>query len=556
MPARLVSCVLRRACSSSSCLVSLPLALLAGYARRAVFNTDQFANRATAALVDENVRSVVAQRVTDDVVLRRQSDLLAARPIIESAASAVVGSRAFAGLFRAAVADVHRAVFQRDEDTVTLTVADVGSVLAGAVQVVQPKLARQVRAEQRVELLQADLGSVSADAIRTAHRVRLLFWICLALTVAFAAGAIALAGDRRRAVSALGIGVAIAGVVLIVAWSVGRSLVTGSFDGPDEQAASGAVWDAFLGDLRTAGWILAGSGAVVAAAAASLIKPVELEPRLRRLAGWIAAEPERPWARAARAAALVAVGILVLANRSAVIDLLVALAGVYLIYKGVEALLRLIYRPAAAEPAPAAPRDRGQVVRRLAVAGIAAVLVVGAIGVFTASGGTSTAAPRIAGCNGHAELCDRPLTSVVLPATHNAMSVPLPGWFSPEQERPIPGQLEDGVRGLLLDTHYADRLPNGKVRTFFSSNSKLRQAAARDGVSEDTIQAALRLRDRLGFRGEGSGGCNLCHTFCELERPRWAMALPRSTTSWPPTAARSWRSSTRTTSRPRTSFAP
>jgi hypothetical protein len=496
--------------------VSLLLTLLAGYARRALFDSDQFANRATAALVDENVRGLVAQRVTDDVVLRQKGDLLAARPIIESAASAVVGSRAFSGLFRSAVADVHRAVFRRDQDTVTLTVSDVGSVLAGTLQVVRPQLARQVRAEQRVELLQASLGSASAEAVRTANRVRLLFWICLALTLAFAGGAIALARDRRRTVWALGVGIAVAGVVLVVGLAVGRSLVTGSFDGPDEQAASRAVWDAFLGDLRIAGWILAGSGAVVAAAAASLIKPVELEPGLRRLAGWIAAEPERPWARVARAAALVAAGILVLANRSAVVDLLVASAGVYLIFKGVEAVLRLVYRPPAAEPAPAAARDRRPVVRRLAVAGIAGLLVVGAVGVFTATGGTSTSAPRIAGCNGHAELCDRPLNAVVLPATHNAMSVPLSGWFSSEQERPIPGQLEDGVRGLLLDTHYADRLPNGRVRTFFSSHSKLLEAAARDGVSQDTVDAALRLRDRLGFRGKGKRGMYLCHTFCEL----------------------------------------
>ena len=109
-----------------------------------------------------------------------------------------------------------------------------------------------------------------------------------------------------------------------------------------------------------------------------------------------------------------------------------------------------------------------------------------------------------------------PLTAVVLPATHNAMSVPLPGWFSSEQERSIPGQLEDGVRGLLLDTHYGDKLPNGNVRTFFSSNSKLIQAAERDGVSQDTVDAALRLRDRLGFRGKGKRGIFLCHTFCEL----------------------------------------
>ena len=35
------------------------------------------------------------------------------------------------------------------------------------------------------------------------------------------------------------------------------------------------MWDAFLGDLRTAAWIVAGAGAIVAAAAASLIRPVD-----------------------------------------------------------------------------------------------------------------------------------------------------------------------------------------------------------------------------------------------------------------------------------------
>ena len=50
------------------------------------------------------------------------------------------------------------------------------------------------------------------------------------------------------------------------------------------------------------------------------------------------------------------------------------------------------------------------------------------------------------------------------------MSVPLPGWYSSMQERPIGDQLHDGVRGLMIDTHYADRLQNGKVRTYFGSS--------------------------------------------------------------------------------------
>jgi hypothetical protein len=500
--------------------VSVLLALLTGYARRAVMDSDQFANRATAALADEDVRNLVAQRVTDDVVLSKQGDLIAARPIIQSVASTVVGSQAFAGLFRAAVRDVHRAVFHRDRDTVTLTMSDVGSVLAGALQAVRPGLANQVRADKKVELLDEHLGSVTGDAVRVGDDVRIGFVVFGVLALLFAAGAIASAKDRRRAVSELGIGVAAAGVVLVVALAVARSYVAGAFDGEDEQAAARAVWDAFLGDLRTAAWVLAASGAIVAAAAASLIKPVDVEPALARLARWVTSEPERTWVRVARAAGFVALGVLVLANRAAVVDLLVTIAGVYLIFKGVEAILRLVYRPRAAdereERVRAGRRLRWRPSRRTAVIAIAGLLVVAGAGLFAGSGGTSTSAPPLAGCNGHEELCDRPLTAVVLPATHNAMSVPLPGWFSSEQERPIAGQLEDGVRGLLLDTHYGDKLPNGNVRTEFTSRSKLIQAARRDGVSQQTVDAALRLRDRLGFRGKGKRGMFLCHTFCEL----------------------------------------
>ena len=90
--------------------LAILLALLAGYVRRAAVDSDQFANRATAALEDDSVKSLIAQQVADQIVLKQQSDLIAARPIIESVVSSVVGSRAFTQTFRSAVRDVHRAV--------------------------------------------------------------------------------------------------------------------------------------------------------------------------------------------------------------------------------------------------------------------------------------------------------------------------------------------------------------------------------------------------------------------------------------------------------------
>jgi hypothetical protein len=497
--------------------MAIVLALVAAYARHAGVNSDQFANRATVALRDDSVRALIAQKVTDEVILKNQADLIAARPIIESVTADVVGGRAFTNLFRKAVRDVHRALFKRDRNTVTLTIGDVGAVLAAALEQVRPELARKLRSTERVELVKRDVGSLSATLANIAERVQLLAVLLLVLSLVLVAGALLLALDRRQAVVEIGVGVAAAGVLLVVVYSLARSIAVDHVDGPDEQAAARAVWDAFLGDLRTAAWILAACGVVVAAAAASLIEPRPFGEPLRVAGRWLATEPRRPVLRVLRGVAFAAAGVVVLVERDAVLALLMSALGVYLIYEGMSAVLRLVYRPREEEQSREALGHAGlRFGRQLAPVGIAALVIAVIVGTFFGSGGTTTAAPAKGPCNGHRELCARPLDEVALVATHNSMSVPLPGWYSSLQERPIGDQLDDGVRGLLIDTHYGDRLPNGKVRTYFGSPAQLREQAKLDGVSESSLAAALRLRDRLGFEGEGKRGMYLCHSFCEL----------------------------------------
>jgi hypothetical protein len=159
------------------------------------------------------------------------------------------------------------------------------------------------------------------------------------------------------------------------------------------------------------------------------------------------------------------------------------------------------------------------------VPAIAALVVAGIVAAFLGGGGVSAPAASISACDGHAALCDRPLDEVVLPATHNSMSAPLRGWFSSEQDRSIGGQLQDGIRGLLLDTHYADNLGRGRVRTYFPNKLSLDLIKDQDGVSDQTFEAALRIRERIGFRGKGTRGIYLCHTFCELGATALATGL-------------------------------
>jgi hypothetical protein len=488
-------------------------AVLAGYARRAAFDSDRFANRATAALQDPAVRSVIGERVTDQLVLRNEADLLAARPIIASAVSGIVGSPAFRALFRRAVLDVHRAVFARDEDTVTLTLADIGTVAGAALEKLRPQLAADLERSGDVVVVKQQIGSATAEAARVADDVRVLAYVLFGLTLVAAIAALVITPDRRVTVAQLGIGAVVVGVVIVIALTVARAILLDRVDDPETRDAAGAVWSEFLGDLRKFAWLLAGAGTVVAAAAASLIRPVDIEGPLRSAWRVATTEPARPWPRVARALALVALGALIVVAPLTALQVLATLVGVYVLYRGLESLLRLVYRPADSE-------EEVEVVRRvprLVVPVLAALLVAAGIAAFVASGGTTEpAAATTTTCNGSEALCDRPLTRVVLPATHNSMSVPSRGWFSAEQDRPIGGQLEDGIRGLLLDTHYADRLPNGNVRTFFGSTAKLKQAVEQGQLSQDSVDAALRLRDRLGYRGQGERGMYLCHTFCEL----------------------------------------
>ncbi len=61
-----------------------------------------------------------------------------------------------------------------------------------------------------------------------------------------------------------------------------------------------------------------------------------------------------------------------------------------------------------------------------------------------------------AGCNGGLHLCERRFDQVAYATTHNAMSNEDDRWILPNQHHGITRQLADGIRGLMLDTHYEE----------------------------------------------------------------------------------------------------
>lgn len=119
--------------------------------------------------------------------------------------------------------------------------------------------------------------------------------------------------------------------------------------------------------------------------------------------------------------------------------------------------------------------------------------------------------PPVTACNGHRELCDRRYDEVTFAATHNSMATAADGWVWPANDETIRQQLKDGVRALLIDTHYWDD-PEGSINRIEASKT----------FNPSAMQV---LRETLPNFVGSPPGTFLCHATCWLGAIRLTDAL-------------------------------
>ena len=389
-------------------------------------------------------------------------------------------------------------------------------MLRGAVQALQPKLTKEIPGGFDVDVAEVSPPGWVADVVRLSEQLALAVLAAFLLAAGLALIAFRISPDRRRTALQLGIAVVIAGVAGVVGLSAAKAIVVGQFDEQGLRDAVAGAWEAFFGDLSTSLYLFAAAGAVVAAAASSLLRPVDVVARLRGGYEWATTVPEARWKRAARALALIVVGVLIIARRDAVVDLIVILAGLFVIYAGVAELMRLALPTDAAEVAA----DRAAGTRALIAAGIASALILVGGAVFITTGGIrqAPAAIQTVGCNGSEDLCDQPFNEVAFASTHNAMSAATyPDYLFSQQEAGLAAQLQAGVHGLFIDAHYGTPTEAGQIKTDLSDVEGPERQEYVESLGSDALDAALRIRDRVvNSPAAGPRGVYLCHRFCEL----------------------------------------
>jgi hypothetical protein len=509
--------------------VILALASLAtGYVKRELAEPEAFAARSVDALRSEEVREVIAEQVAVEMLERGSPDLVASRPLVLTAVEAVLETDQFARVLRRAAVTAHAVLMRGDRDVI-VELEEANDVLVPAVESVSPELARQLPTELSPRIAEIRGSDAATWAVRVADGATTAALPLLVVALAAFGLAVAYAPDRRRAGGAAGLALAVGAGVGLGAMGALRAQVLshaeqlGVLSDEDARAAAGAAWDALAGGLEQWLLVVGIAGLAVAAGAVLAERGVDRSAALRRASDVVAGARLAPALSMLRGLALAALGALILLEVEPVFAAVILVVGGTLVLLGLAELLSMAGGTART------PRLGARRRRRAAAASAAALAAGAAVAVALLSGGgppTPPAEGEISACNGLPELCDRRLDEVVLSGTHNSMAAAdRPGWFFANQVRPIPRQLRDGIRLLMIDPHYGVVDSQGRVRTDLRAEGTDRNRVARR-LGAEAVGVAERLAGRLALvPTEGDREIFLCHTLCELGAERMSSTL-------------------------------
>ena len=186
--------------------------LLAGsvtyYLRTQVLEPEAFADRAVAALEDDGVRRVVGREIVVNLIDRGSTDLVAARPLLETVVDAVIQTPPFRTIFRQAAVETNRVFFVRDKKNALFDIADATQLVRFGLKSVSPELASQLPKDIEGDLLALRRREFAGQTLAVADAVRPLGIILPLLGLVVLIAAIAIAPDRRVAVLRSGIAMA------------------------------------------------------------------------------------------------------------------------------------------------------------------------------------------------------------------------------------------------------------------------------------------------------------------------------------------------------------
>ncbi len=532
--------------------VGLFLTGIVGYLNSVLVNGENFAEILNEVRQDDAVTQQVGEQVALAAV-DAEPDLVAVQPALAAGAAAVVGSPILDGVFTPAVSSFHEAMTEEGAKSAVLTLADLGATITTALETFAPDIAADLPSNLNVTL--AEVGGqegVAARIIPAIQLVSTLAWLIPLVTLLLLVGAIWLAPRRRMALVTLGWAFVIVGAVLgalALLMNIASLLLRRRDPGrggrpgrpPAVQPAVGGALHRHDGRGRAVHRrrrrpAAAGERRPPDQGGPGPARPPSEVPASGR---WFARSRSSRWARSSCSTPRSAPRW----SRSSRDSRCSSSASPsWTWWRRTNGLptscpaRRWRLEGTAdteAEPPPSRRPRTGMWLIPVA-AGVTGVIVVAALilpqHLPQAETTTQDVAADTTGCNGHDELCDKRFDEVVIAASHNSMSVADGTWYLAEQPKDMVSSLDDGIRGLLVDTWYGQPAANGRAITADRSVAAAEQQLLQTHGPE-VVASVRRTIDRVrNTRPTGPVAPYFCHTVCELGATAMAPEMARLNT--------------------------
>ena len=491
-----------------------------------IFNSDHFAATAVEAVRAQPVRTEISRILVNQAV-DAKPELLSVRPLIETVIETALTTPVFRRVLIAGVRELHRAVFNTSEHNYALDLSNGLTIGIGRLRVVNPQLADQIPSDVTTGLVSFGKGTLVEDLSRNLERIHTLMFTLGVVGIVLLGASVAVATDRRAALVATGVTLSVGALLLLVALGAGHQFLLQQITPETTGAAAASAFDTFTALLSSWLWVVATGGVILAAVASATVRTQGAQGQVERLRqAALLVQSSTPARLIAVAGGLLLGGGLLLAPDMA-LSLIGRAAGLGVLYVAGTELIRISGLASSAQPSQRTLRERAQAAERSLAVRLSAI---GALIVLVALGGTTlwfaranlvtaelAQADETHGCNGHVELCDRPITQVAFAGTHNSQSAAdVKGFYFAEQLHGINSQLDAGVRALLIKTHYGIRAKKG-VLTDLSRDTEEQHKELVENLGPDGQAAVQRLIASFGEAPKGAQAePYLCHGFCEL----------------------------------------
>ena len=490
-------------------LVGLVAALMV-FAQDRIFDADSFSTTVASTLEDPAVNDYVAETISD-ALIDEAPDLAIGGPLLADVTGSLLESDLAVGIVESAAAEAHRTVFDGGGNTLALEVSDLVVSIEQALLAVSPDLAEAIPTEVTDLSVSLSSGELTAGTVRLAEQLRTLTIVLVIVASLLLIAVAVLDPSLFHGLTSMGLVLGAIGLALVILQASGEVILASYGRNELEYDALVGAWNVVLGDLATWGWVLVVIGALIAALgwAASIGGDV-----IAAVSGvvneWMHTE-SRVGLLGRSAVALIA-ATWMLINPASFLSALVRIGGFGLAVIalthvagqfGIADRLRRFAPDSPSEVVPLSSIARRSVFPVLLIFGVG---VVGAA--LLANDNDASALADPAACNGHVELCDRRLDEVTMAASHNSMSSTATGFYLPNHLTTMRAQLDQGVRGFMIDTVYGRPAADGSVRTSTEPNDN-----STLGPDARAAAEAVQARQTADL---GDETVYLCHGFCEI----------------------------------------